>query len=64
MRKEEREKLRRADALQRENAGVPGGAHGQETGAAPGGIAGIPGSFGAAPEAQRAAGRRGPPGMR
>ena len=44
MRKEEREKLRRADALQRENAGVPGGARGQEMGAAPGGIAGIPGT--------------------
>lgn len=62
MRKEEREKLRRADALQRENAGVPGGARGQETGAAPGGIAGIPSSFGAATEAQRAAGATGPSG--
>lgn len=62
MRKEEREKLRRADALQRENAGVPGGARGQEMGAAPGGIAGIPGSFGAATEAQRAAGATGPSG--
>lgn len=56
MRKEEREKLRREDAAQRENASLPGGASGPEMGAAPGGFAEMQGSFGAAPEAQRAAG--------
>ena len=61
MRNKEREKLRREDAAQRENAGVPGGASGPEMGAAPGGFAEMQGSFGAGPEAQRAAGGMGHP---